>query len=116
MSTFFVSICLLIVGFNKNESKIDCSLEATYRVEYSGKNSKVLLTIDKANYPVEIKLFNLEDASYDFEKTRIIRKNDGDEFVAFDKLSDSTYLIQLISGDCKITLGGIEGIEVENSL
>ena len=61
---------------------------------------------------------NLEDTGLignsSFEKTITLRNIvAGTKYVVFENLGTSKYLIQLVSGDCKWVIGGIEGIIIK---
>ncbi|UII30375.1 hypothetical protein LVD17_18965 [Fulvivirga ulvae] len=56
------------------------------------------------------KLFDLNGGSYEFIREETVYSNS--DILKFDQLKESSYLVQMESGDCSKTIGGLQGIKI----
>jgi hypothetical protein len=109
-----ILICLQISVINYSVSQgLECKDQLSYEVieENNGAfDIEVRLKVDSKN-DFLLKLYSVSDQGEFISEVSV---NKSKSSITFKGLSNKkVYLIQAISDDCTVTLGGMEGIKVE---
>ncbi len=114
---------LIAVGFlslmSLTDAKAQCKIEFEFRSEVSekeGNTGKIFLTKKAGGEEVTFRLYEFFHIKKGAVKTKKTEKfSNRGEFLVFDNLPSSRYLILAEDKNCKVTIGGIEGIVVKSS-
>ena len=107
---FFLALVFFILS---SLTLPQCFEKVDYKVIQERQGIEIQFRMDYSEVIV-----NLEDSGLrgntKFEKTTKIRNVvAGSKYMVFENLEPSKYLIQLVSGDCKWVIGGIDGIIIK---
>lgn len=100
--------------FSATERNCD-NLIIDYRVEHcsqSVNNGKIYIKASAGSYPLTFKLYDLHNDNYVFSAEKTLHTESDEEALLFEGLSESAYVIQVTSSNCKKILGGLEGITI----
>ena len=109
-----IFICLFSLLSFASFAQCGLDIETETKDSDRGKNNgKLTVKWQNAVYPVTFKLYDLRSRNYVFQDEKTIKSKSQANNISFEQLKPSEYLIQVITTDCKSTIGGLEGLEVK---
>lgn len=76
-------------------------------------NGKLYLTLKKGQGDFTLKVYDIYGGSREFAATKqVSAARPNDKILVSDRLPASTYVVQVISSDCRQMLGGLDGFTI----
>lgn len=113
-----LALLFVILLGNPGSVQAQCKINHQVKVEDSGSNSggKIFLEVKDSSSALSLKLFKIgsENILLVSEK-KVSRSSLVLDKPIFTDLQPGTYFIQASAGSCTITIGGINGLEINKS-
>ena len=110
----YLTLLFLLIIFYHAEAQ--CELKSEVRTEAitSGSDGKISLTL-KANFngPASVTLYDIMDEKVPVIDERKISPSLQNSPIVFSGLKATTYIVTVSWRNCKKTIGGLEGIKID---
>jgi hypothetical protein len=92
-----------------------CELKYQVKSEASSPSSdgKIILTLDQTNGPVSVTLYDMMDEKFPAIEEKKLQVPQLKSPVIFQGLKPTTYIIKVSWRNCSRTIGGLEGIKID---